>query len=191
MSDVPVRYFDEPGEANTGATIRRGLERAVALGLRHAVVATCSGATALKLHAGARELRFSGKLVAVTHHVGFAAPGEDEMGDEMRARLAALGFTLVTGTHALSGPGRGLRARLGGYSAMDAVAETLRLFGQGVKVCVECAVMAADAGAVPPGEDALFIAGTGSGADTACVIAPAHQNGFLDLRIREILAKPR
>lgn len=191
MPDLPVKIFESPGPANTEATVRRGLERALELDLAHAVAATCTGATALALHAAAREMGWRGKLVAVTHHVGFASPGEDEMGEEMRRRLAGMGYTLVTGTHALSGPARGIRAALGGFSVMDAVSGSLRLFGQGIKVCVECAVMAADAGAVPPGRDALFIGGTESGADTACIIAPAHQNSFLELRVREILAKPR
>jgi hypothetical protein len=191
MHTVATICFYRPGPANTTAAVTAGLRRALDLGLARAVVATCGGETALVLHRLAGEMGFRGELVAVTHHVGFLQPGQDEMGREMRARLVGLGFTLVTGTHALSGPCRGIRHKLGGYSPVEAVAEALRLFGQGVKVCVECAVMAADAGAVPPGEDALVIAGTGRGADTACIIAPAHQNTFLDLAVREIVAKPR
>ena len=70
------------------------------------------------------------------------------------------------------------------------MADTLRLFGQGTKVAVEIAVMAADAGALS-GEDIISIGGTGRGADTALVLKPAHQNNFFDLRIREIICKPR
>jgi len=51
--------------------------------------------------------------------------------------------------------------------------------------------MAADAGELSMDLEAITIAGTGSGADTALVIQPAFSNTFFDLRIREILAIPR
>jgi hypothetical protein len=50
--------------------------------------------------------------------------------------------------------------------------------------------MAADAGALS-GNDIIAIGGSGHGADTALVLKPAHQNNFFDLRIREIICKPR
>jgi len=186
-----VLYFEKAGKENTLAAVAAGVGRARELALSHAVAASASGETALALHEEARRQGFAGKLVCVTHHVGFAGPGVDEMGVEMRERLADRGVRVVTGTHALSGPERAFRLRFKGISPLEMVSETLRLFGQGVKVCVEAAVMAADAGAVPAGKDVLFIAGTSEGADTACVISPACQSAFLDLRIREIVAKPR
>ena len=70
------------------------------------------------------------------------------------------------------------------------IADTLRLLGQGTKVAVEVAVMAADAGTLT-GADIISIGGSGSGADAALVLKPAHQNNFFDLRIREIICKPR
>jgi hypothetical protein len=33
--------------------------------------------------------------------------------------------------------------------------------------------------------------GTGSGADTALVLRPAHAQNFFDLKVMEFLAKPR
>jgi len=191
MSEVKVRYFDEPGSANTDETITLGIKRALELELRYVVVATTTGDTALLVKNKADKNGFSGNLVAVTYHVGFSKPNEDRMGSEMRKKLEESGFRLVTGCHALSGPERSFRYQFKGIYPLEMIASTLRLFSQGVKTCVEIAVMAADAGAVLSGEDALFIAGTGKGADTACVISPAHQNNFLDLSIREILAMPR
>jgi len=89
------------------------------------------------------------------------------------------------------------------------IADTLRLMGQGVKVAVEIAVMAADAGVlsgqdiiaiggtakgadagVLSGQDIIAIGGTAKGADAAVVIKPAHMNNFFDLKIREIICKP-
>ncbi len=70
------------------------------------------------------------------------------------------------------------------------MAATLRLFGQGVKVTVEITVMAADAGMLPMSDDIMAIGGTGKGADTACVIAPAHSNHIFEMHIKEIVCKP-
>jgi len=65
------------------------------------------------------------------------------------------------------------------------IADTLKLLGQGTKVAVEVAVMAADAG-VLSGQDIVSIGGSGRGADTALVLKPAHQNNFFKMRIREV-----
>jgi hypothetical protein len=57
---------------------------------------------------------------------------------------------------------------------------------------VEISVMAADSGAIPCCDDEVIaIGGTGYGADTACVVRPAHANSFFDFEVREILAIPR
>ena len=84
-----------------------------------------------------------------------------------------------------------MRKKWGTYGIDEIVAQTLRLFGEGMKVCVEIALMAADAGLVRVGEPCIAIAGTGRGADTAVVLIPAHVQQFFDLRVMEVLAKPR
>jgi hypothetical protein len=63
--------------------------------------------------------------------------------------------------------------------------------GEGTKVCVEVTLMAADAGLIPVDRDIIAIGGTGRGADTALRICPANSAKFFDLKIREIIAKPR
>lgn len=70
------------------------------------------------------------------------------------------------------------------------IAQTLRLFGQGMKVVVEITTMAADAGAIPVGKDVIAIAGSGKGADTAVVIKSASSHNLFDIVVREIIAKP-
>jgi hypothetical protein len=85
---------------------------------------------------------------------------------------------------------RSVAQKHGGVYPVLLIADTLRLFGQGTKVAVEVAIMAADAGALS-GDDIIAIGGSGSGADAALVLKPAHQNNFFDLRIREIICKPR
>lgn len=191
MPVINVNYYEKPGPSNTAETVSRGVKRALELKLNHAVVATTTGKTAMALKEEALRSGFRGSLVAVTYHVGFSNPNEDRMDAGMRTKLADEGFTVVTGCHALSGPERSFRYEFNGIYPLEMIATTLRLFSQGVKTCVEISVMAADAGAVPSGEDVLVMAGTGKGADTACIIAPAHQNNFLELSVREILAMPR
>lgn len=70
------------------------------------------------------------------------------------------------------------------------VANTLRLFSQGVKVCVEIAMMAADAGLVPTDRPLISVAGSHAGSDTAMVITPASSNRIRDMKFHEILVKP-
>ncbi len=69
--------------------------------------------------------------------------------------------------------------------------DTLYRFGQGMKVCVEIVLMAADAGLIPMDREVMAIAGTAEGTDTCIVVKPAYPRKFYELEIREIVAKPR
>ncbi|MEJ2738360.1 MAG: hypothetical protein P8105_00705, partial [Dehalococcoidia bacterium] len=77
------------------------------------------------------------------------------------------------------------------YQTEEIIAQTLRIFGEGIKVVCEIALMAADAGLVNTGQDVVCIGGTGHGADTAVVLQPVNAQRFLDLKIKEIICKPR
>lgn len=50
-----------------------------------------------------------------------------------------------------------------GVYPVEIIAAALRMFGQGTKVCVEVATMAADAGMIPSGEPVIVVGGTGPG----------------------------
>ena len=76
------------------------------------------------------------------------------------------------------------------YTIGDIIANTLYIFGQGMKVACEIALMAADSGLVRTDEDVISIAGTGHGADTALVLSPVNTHNFFDLKVKEILCKP-
>jgi hypothetical protein len=77
------------------------------------------------------------------------------------------------------------------YVLGEIIADTLRIFGQGMKVVCEISMMAADSGLVHTDEDVIAIAGSSQGADTAVVLKPVNTHNFFDLKIREILCKPR
>ena len=181
-----MTHFDTAGRENTEQTLQLALARARQLGIREVVVATSKGDTARR----ALELAEGLRIVAVTYHCGFKTPFKASMTEAARRELEQQGATVVAGSHALSGVERSIAAKHGGIYPALLMAETLRLFGQGTKVAVEIAVMAADAGALS-GEDVVAVGGTGRGADTALVLKPAHQNNLFDLRIRETICKPR
>ena len=189
MESSPIVIFEQPGPGNTSRAIEAAGQRLVCGGIEHVVVASSTGETALACF-GALGSQ-GARIVCVTHHVGFRAGDEFELDPTRAAALREAGIPIVTATHALSGVSRSISSTFGGTTPVEVVAHTLRLFGQGMKVCVEIAVMAADSGAIPTDRDVLAIGGSGRGADTVVVLRPAHMNRFFDLRIREILAKPR
>jgi hypothetical protein len=66
----------------------------------------------------------------------------------------------------------------------------LRMFSQGTKVCVEVAVMAAEHGFITPDEDAVVVARSGHGADTAVVPGPGYAASMFDTKFRAVLRMP-
>ncbi len=180
-------YWDVKGGENTVSTMDAALQRAGELGLKHVVVASCSGRSAELLFERARGL----EVICVTHQAGFYRPGEDEMAPETRKKLAGAGIKLLTTTHLMAGLDRACRIKFGGVYPAEITAGALRMFGQGLKVCVEISVMALDAGLVPYGEEIAALGGTGEGLDTAAVILPAHSQNFFDTKVKEIICKPR
>ncbi|NIO00358.1 MAG: hypothetical protein GTN93_34705, partial [Anaerolineae bacterium] len=144
------------------------------------------------------------KLIFVTHQTGYREPGVQLLPPETRRKLEEDGATVYTGTDVLTGTVEvGMsRQRPPRTTAQEGrlpwivppvptiVAHTLRLFSQGVKVCVEIAMMAADSGLVPVDKPVVSVAGSHAGSDTAMVITPATSNRIRDMKLHEILAKP-
>lgn len=178
-------YFTKPGPDNTAQTLELALQAARAEHISTLVVATTRGSTPLLLKEAAREFR----LVVVTHANGYKEPGHQEVPADTRRELEACGMTVVTATHVLSGAERGLSRAFSGVYPVEIMAQTLRMLGQGSKVCVECAVMALDCGAIEPGP-VVCVGGSGLGADTAWVLRPAHAMNILDTRLDKLICKP-
>ena len=100
------------------------------------------------------------------------------------------GFHLCTAAHVLSGAERSLSNTFKGVYPVEIIAHTLRMFGQGTKVCVEISAMAADAGLIRTGEPVIAIGGTARGADTAVVLRPEVSYNILKTKIDRIICKP-
>lgn len=190
MSDLQlgITCFERPGRHNTASTVRLAGERARALGIGHLVVASNTGETAT---AAAEAVGGAALVVCVTHQVGFAGPGVDELGADGRAKLKGAGLEVLTTTHLMAGIDRALRLSSGGLYPGEIVAGSLRMLGQGLKVCVEICSMALDAGLIPYGREVMAIGGSGRGADAAAVILPAHGHAIFETEVREVVCMPR
>ncbi len=180
-------YFDKPGKENTQACLEVVLKAIEEKGLRDIVVASTYGDTGLLLASALKDKGVN--LVVVTHNVGFREPGTCEITEEVREELRKLGAKVYTGTMVFRNIGSAIKSQFG-YSEEAIIAQTLRIFGQGLKVCVEIVMMACDAGLIPP-EDVIAVAGTNRGADTVAIIKAVPSNLFFKLKVREILVKPR
>jgi hypothetical protein len=190
--ELKTVYFDKPGgDENTDKTLALAKQRAGELGIKTIVVASTVGKTAVK----AMDVFKGFKVILVTHTTGFREPDTQEFTEENRKIVEDKGGIILTTTHAFGGIHRAL-SRGDGPSAPlpvigDVIAMTLRIFGQGMKVACEIATMAADAGLVRTDEEIICIGGTGRGADTAVVLQPNHAHHFFNLRVKELICKPR
>ena len=183
-------YFNSPGPENTQETIKIAVREAKERKVSHIVVASNTGATAFTLAEEVRKQGYEGKMVCVTHVYGFAESGVNELSDESRLDLEKQGVRVHTAAHALSGAERGLSNKFQGVYPVEMIAHSLRMLGQGMKVCVEISVMALDAGLVPFGKPVIAIGGSGRGADNASLLTPGYSSSVLSTKVHEILCKP-
>lgn len=184
MKGMKSMYFVKPGRENTDETVALVKRIVAERGIGYVVVASNEGATAeLFLGCGA-------KVVCVTHPNGFREPGQQEMSQAKRQQLEQDGISVYTSSLLFGGVERGIGKRFQGAYPAGILSSTLKMFGQGTKVCVEVAVMALDGGLIPHGEDIIAVGGTGRGADTALIVRPAHAGNILDTWISEVICKP-
>jgi len=187
--ELKTLVFEKGGKHNTDATLQIAKERAVALGIKQVVVASTHGTTAHKAYdvfapAGIQVIAIS--ICHAHESDGWAMSAQE------KAELEELGVVAYTGIHALGGGvGSAFSDKYGGRVPQEIVRDTLYRFSQGMKVAVECLLMAADAGLLDVSQETIAIGGTGEGADTAIVCKPTHSRTFHELEIREVLAKPR
>ena len=184
-----ILYCDSTGYGNTELVLAAAKNRAMELNIKDVVVATTHSGTAIK----AKEVFNDPKLNLVA--VGISE-GYKENGwcftDVERKRLEKAGIKPLVASHALGdGVASSFTEKSGGKSQEEVVRDTLYRFGQGMKVCVEIVLMAADAGLIPMDKEIMAIAGTAKGTDTCIIVKPAYPRKFYELEIREIVAKPR
>ena len=192
--EAKTTYFDKPGGENTDTVLALARQRADELGIKTILVASTSGNTAVKAMDVFKGLR----VIITSHSMGFLEPDVQEFTEENRKIIESKGGIIITAAHAFGGVSRAFRQgdipqAPATYVVGDLIASTLRVFSQGIKVACEIAVMAADAGLVRTDEEVIAIGGTGKlkGADSAIVVQPVNAHRFFDLRVKEIICKPR
>lgn len=174
-----IVYFEQPGKGNTETTLKLALERAKARGIKKIVLASTIGDTA-RLAAGLYQDQGI-KLIIVPHQYGFIGMNFDP---ELKKELEKQGHVVHFGTMLFH------TNHFYGTETPTILANMLRTFCQGMKVCVEIVLMAADAGHVAIGEKVVVVSGSGRGADTAVVVTASTSTHLFDLHIEEIICKP-
>jgi hypothetical protein len=184
-----VIYFEKTGIENTSACLEAVKNAVSDKGYRNIVVASTTGETGLLFSSTLKPSSIN--IVVVTHSSGFKNPNTDEIPDDVRKKIESSGAKVFTGSMLTHSIETAFSAKFSGLYPTLIVANTLRRFGEGAKVCCEIVMMAVDAGIIPEGEEVIAVAGTARGADTVMVLKSAASKRFLDLRVLEILAKPR
>ncbi|MBS7646346.1 MAG: pyruvate kinase alpha/beta domain-containing protein [Candidatus Bathyarchaeia archaeon] len=189
-TEEKIVYFESGGKHNTETTLKLVKERAEKRAIKNIVLASITGFSAEK----ALEI-FKDSNVKLTV-IGIRGPKFPEFPKTLQDKLKQLGHNFCYASDFQ-------------YEYPEQVQDTLRRFGEGLKVCVEVALVAADAGYIKPGEEIIAVGGTGmlgyekgGGVDTAIVMEALKSKDFLQLesifgmkenrrKIREIICKPR
>lgn len=175
-----IVYFEKTGKVNTPQVLSLVKERGQARAIRRVVLASTRGETA---RAFAEAFEGSDiELVVIPWQFGFrdTHPFPRELVTELERKGHKVHFgTMLFHTD-----------NLYGTNTPQVMANLLRIFGQGIKVCVEIIMMACDGGCIEAGETVIAVAGTAGGADTAVVVTAAPSTKLNQLRIHEIICKP-
>lgn len=175
-----VIYFETTGKENTHEVLTLVKERAEARGITKIILASTRGDTA-RMAAEAFD-RSVLRLVVIPHQFGFGE--RQRFPQELVSELEKKGHRVHFSTMLFR------TDDLYSVRAPQLMATLLRIFCQGIKVCVEIILMACDGGLVEKGEKIIAVAGTGAGADTAIVATAAPSSKLPDLHIHEIICKP-
>jgi uncharacterized protein len=181
MLEKKIVYFEDVREDHTAETFALVKERLAGSGIKKLVLASTTGATALTAMEFFRDTDM--KLVIIPHQFDFFKK-ENTFPRETVQKLRDAGHEVHFGTMLFH------TEKLYDNHAPSVIANFLRCFCQGVKVCFEIVLMATDGGLVDTGETVIAIAGTGRGVDTALVMQAASSRNLAGLKVNEILCKP-
>ena len=183
-----MNIYEKASAENTAPTLKIAFDKANEL-KTDVILASSTGASAFAALEAAKAVNFTGRIVAVTSVWGMSGPGQNPLSDENRRKLEDAGVCVVTAGHVLSGAERSISNKFKGAYPVEIIAHTLRMLGEGIKVCVEIGAMAMDAGKAEYQRPVIIIGGTGRGCDTACVMTPSYSAKIFETQIHEILCK--
>ncbi len=176
-----IVYFEDGGAENTEATFKLVQERLRHNEVKKIVLASTTGTTARKAMDFFKDQEV--KLIVVPHQFDFYRE-KNAFPPELVKALRDSGHDVHFGTMLFH------TDDFYGSKNATTMANLLRCFCQGVKVCFEIVLMVTDAGLVTSGEKVITIAGTGRGSDTALVMQAASTQHLRRLRVNEIICKP-
>jgi len=176
-----IIYFEDIKPENTERTLKLVRERLIGSEIKKLVLASTTGATARKTMEFFKNQEV--KLIIIPHQYGFSRE-TNLFPPELITTLREAGHEVHFGTMLFH------TDNLYESSVPTVMANLLRCFCQGIKVCFEIVLMATDAGLVNNGEKVIVVTGTGRGADTALVMQAASSRNIKKLRVNEILCKP-
>jgi hypothetical protein len=176
-----VVYFEQVRVENTEVTFGLVKERLRTSGIKKLVLASTTGATARKALEFFKEMDV--KLIVVPHQFDFHRD-TNPFPQELITALRESGHEVHFGTMLFH------TDDLYGSTSPTVMANLLRCFSQGTKVCFEIVLMATDAGLLAKGEKVIAVAGTGRGSDTAWVMQASSSQNVKKLRVHELLCKP-
>ncbi len=179
--EAKIVYFDDITPENTEAVFSLVHERLKGSGIKKLVIASTTGSTAEKAMCFFKDSGI--KLVIVPHQFDFHRQ-TNAFSQELVKALREAGHevhfaTMLFHTDSFYGSNNG-----------TVMANLLRCFCQGMKVCFEIVLMATDGGHILSGEKVIAIAGTGRGSDTALVMQAASTQHMRNLKVNEIICKP-
>jgi len=176
-----ITYFEKTGQLNTEATFQLVKESLETHNIKKIVLASTTGNGAKKALEFFKDTDV--KLIILPHQFDFSSK-TNRFSQELVDELKLAGHEVHFGTMLFH------TEKLFGSSIPTIIANFLRCFSEGVKVCYEIVLMATDAGYLSSNERVIAIAGTGLGSDTAMIMQAASTQNLKNLRINEIICKP-
>lgn len=188
MSELKITttYFQKPGPLNSERVFDMVKDRAKSLNISTVIVASTTG------YCGSLAVKTLSDLdvIVVSHSAGYAGANTQELTPENRSVIENGGGRILTTQHSFAGVNRAIRKKMETYQPIEIIADVLRIFGAGMKVMLEIAMMAADAGIIEIGKPIFTIAGTHRGTDTAAVLFPENSENFFNIKVAEIICIP-
>ncbi len=176
-----ITYYESVKEDNTLQTFKLVEERLKDSGIKKIVLASTTGKTAQRAMEYFKDKGV--QLVVIPHQFDFARKGSS-FPKELVTELQNAGHEVHFGTMLFH------TDKLYASTTPTIIANFLRCFSEGVKVCYEIVLMATDGGLVESGEKVIAVAGTGKSSDTAMVMQASSTQNINKLHINEIICKP-
>ena len=154
--------------------------------IKKCVVASTTGNTAKIAH---KILGDCCEIIVVRKHYGANEKNKQIMNNDTEEYLKEKKINIVTATHIFGGIGKAIRKAYGTWEIDEIISGVLRIFGVGVKVAIEIAMMSVDAGCVNSDEKIISIGGEKNGASTAVILNAVNTSDFFNMKVNKIIIK--